>query len=149
MHSKNFQANLGRDGLTHYMLELIHTHWICRWVCRIKWKYVPIVDMHNVCYHMEDKTGRNTVTSVGGIVFLLCGLNYNWKNRPTFPLMHWKPATSLYLKLIERDLVVMKIEEVDAFQRKWHCLHPFVNYKKMVYTLILSKMLERLLKNAI
>ena len=44
---------LGRDGLTHNMLDLIHTHWKRRRVCKIKCKGVPTVDMDNVCRHIE------------------------------------------------------------------------------------------------
>lgn len=51
--SDNRQVNLGRDGLTHNMLDLIHTHWKRRRVCKIKCKGVPTVDMDNVCRHIE------------------------------------------------------------------------------------------------
>jgi RNA-binding protein YhbY len=44
---------LGRDGLTHNMLELIHSHWKRRRVCKIRCKGVPTVDMENVCRHIE------------------------------------------------------------------------------------------------
>lgn len=48
-----FSANLGRDGLTHNMLELIHTHWKRRRVCKVRCRGVPTVDMNNVCRHLE------------------------------------------------------------------------------------------------
>jgi len=44
---------VGRDGLTHNMLELIHSHWKRRRVCKIRCKGVPTVDMDNVCRHIE------------------------------------------------------------------------------------------------
>ena len=47
------QVNLGREGLTHNMLELIHTHWKRRRVCKVKCKGVPTVDMDNVCRVIE------------------------------------------------------------------------------------------------
>lgn len=46
-------TGLGRDGLTHNMLDLIHTHWKRRRVVKIKSKGVPTVDMDNVCRHLE------------------------------------------------------------------------------------------------
>ncbi|KAH9318610.1 hypothetical protein KI387_020379, partial [Taxus chinensis] len=47
------KVNLGRDGLTHNMLELIHTHWKRQQVCKIKCKGVPTIDMNNVCRRLE------------------------------------------------------------------------------------------------
>lgn len=45
--------DLGRDGLTHNMLELIHSHWKGQRVCKVRCKGVPTVDMNNVCRHLE------------------------------------------------------------------------------------------------
>ncbi len=45
--------DVGRDGLTHNMLDLIHQHWKRRRVCKIKCKGVPTVDMDNVCNKLE------------------------------------------------------------------------------------------------
>lgn len=126
----NRQVNLGRDGLTHNMLELIHTHWRRRRVCKIKCKGVPTVDMDNVCYHLEEKTGGKIIRRVGGVVYLFRGRNYNCKNRPTFPLMHWKPATPLYPKLIERAPAGITIEEADALRRKGRRLPPICKLGK-------------------
>lgn len=44
---------LGRDGLTHNMLDNIHAHWKRRRVCKIKCKGVCTVDMDNVCEQLE------------------------------------------------------------------------------------------------
>lgn len=43
----------GRDGFTHNMLELIHSHWKRRRVCKVRCKGVPTVDMDNVCRVLE------------------------------------------------------------------------------------------------
>ncbi|WJZ80796.1 hypothetical protein VitviT2T_000682 [Vitis vinifera] len=51
--SHNRQVNLGRDGLTHNMLELIHSHWKRQRVCKVWCKGVPTIDMDNVCHHLE------------------------------------------------------------------------------------------------
>lgn len=44
---------LGRDGLTHNMLELVHSHWKRQRVCKVKCKGVPTVDMNNVAKCLE------------------------------------------------------------------------------------------------
>lgn len=49
----NKQVNLGRDGLTHNMLELVHSHWRREEVCKVRCLGVPTVDMNNVCWHLE------------------------------------------------------------------------------------------------
>lgn len=95
------QVNLGRDGLTHNMLDLIHTQWKRRRVCRIKCKGVPTVDMDNVCFHVEDKTGGKIIYRHGGVLYLFRGRNYNYKDRPRIPLMLWKPISPVYPKLIQ------------------------------------------------
>lgn len=44
---------VGRDGLTHNMLELIHSHWKRQRVCKVRCRGVPTIDMNNVCRHLE------------------------------------------------------------------------------------------------
>lgn len=44
---------VGRDGLTHNMLELVHSHWRRQPVCKVRCKGVPTIDMNNICYHLE------------------------------------------------------------------------------------------------
>ncbi|KAJ0524411.1 putative RNA-binding, CRM domain, YhbY-like superfamily, CRS2-associated factor, plant [Helianthus annuus] len=50
---------LGRDGLTHNMLDNIHAHWKRRRVCKIKCKGVCTVDMDNVRLQLEVGTKYN------------------------------------------------------------------------------------------
>ncbi|THU59048.1 hypothetical protein C4D60_Mb03t20870 [Musa balbisiana] len=47
------QVNLGRDGLTHNMLNDIHNNWKNAEAVRIKCLGVPTVDMENVCTQLE------------------------------------------------------------------------------------------------
>ncbi|KAG6555815.1 hypothetical protein Mapa_002455 [Marchantia paleacea] len=93
-------VNLGRDGLTHNMLEVIHTHWKRSVCCKIKCKGVPTVDMDNVVRVLEEKTGGVVISRAGGTIYLFRGRNYQYKTRPKFPLMLWKPPTPIYPKLI-------------------------------------------------
>jgi hypothetical protein len=44
---------VGRDGLTHNMLEMVHCHWRRQEVCKVRCRGVPTVDMNNLCYHLE------------------------------------------------------------------------------------------------
>ncbi|KAL9240954.1 hypothetical protein vseg_015118 [Gypsophila vaccaria] len=97
----NRQVNLGRDGLTHNMLELVHSHWKRREVCKVKCKGVPTVDMDNVCRCIEEKTGGKIIHRAGGTVYLYRGRNYNYRLRPRLPVMLWKPAAPVYPKLIQ------------------------------------------------
>ncbi|KAH7570312.1 hypothetical protein JRO89_XS05G0084400 [Xanthoceras sorbifolium] len=75
MLSDNRQVNLGRDGLTHNMLDLVHTHWKRRRVCKVKCKGVPTIDMDNVCSRLEEKTGGKIIHRVGGVVYLFRAKN--------------------------------------------------------------------------
>uniref|UniRef100_A0A0E0MVK5 CRM domain-containing protein n=1 Tax=Oryza rufipogon TaxID=4529 RepID=A0A0E0MVK5_ORYRU len=52
--SHNRQLNIGRDGLTHNMLEMIHCHWRRQEICKVRCRGVPTVDMKNLCYHLEE-----------------------------------------------------------------------------------------------
>ncbi|KAI7737888.1 hypothetical protein M8C21_032152 [Ambrosia artemisiifolia] len=54
-HKTKTQINLGRDGLTHNMLNDIHNNWKHAEAVRIKCMGVPTVDMQNVCTQLEDK----------------------------------------------------------------------------------------------
>ncbi|XP_039034921.1 CRS2-associated factor 2, chloroplastic-like isoform X2 [Hibiscus syriacus] len=100
MLADNRQVNLGRDGLTHNMLDLIHTHWKRRRVCKIKCKGVPTVDMDNVCRHIE------------------------------YPVMLWKPATPVYPKLIQEAPEGLTKAEADQFRKKGKSLLPICKLAK-------------------
>ncbi|KAK9096833.1 hypothetical protein Sjap_022330 [Stephania japonica] len=52
-HKTPRQINLGRDGLTHNMLNEIHNHWKHAEAVRVKCLGVPTVDMKNVCSQLE------------------------------------------------------------------------------------------------
>ncbi|KAM0837494.1 hypothetical protein ACQ4PT_061613 [Festuca glaucescens] len=96
------QLNMGRDGLTHNMLENIHAHWKRKRVCKIRCKGVCTVDMDNVCQQLEEKVGGKVIYRQGGVIFLFRGRNYNYRTRPVFPLMLWKPAAPVYPRLVKR-----------------------------------------------
>ncbi|XP_057836964.2 CRS2-associated factor 1, chloroplastic isoform X2 [Cryptomeria japonica] len=124
------QLNIGRDGLTHNMLENIHAHWKRRRVCKIKCKGVATVDMDNVCNQLEDKTGGKIIHRDGGAVYLFRGRNYNYKTRPVFPMMLWKPAAAVYPRLIERAPEGLSIDEANELRKKGRSLLPICKLGK-------------------
>ncbi|KAJ7296190.1 hypothetical protein O6H91_Y138600 [Diphasiastrum complanatum] len=124
------QINLGRDGLVHNMLDLIHCHWKRRRVIKIKCKGVPTVDMDNVCYHVEDKSGGKIIHRAGGAMYLFRGRNYNTKYRPQIPLMLWKPAAPIYPKLIVPAPGGLTKEEADAMRKRGRKVQPICKLAK-------------------
>ncbi|XP_061353595.1 CRS2-associated factor 2, chloroplastic isoform X2 [Gastrolobium bilobum] len=135
MLSYNRQVNLGRDGLTHNMLELIHSHWKRSRVCKVRCKGVPTVDMDNVCHHIEEKTGGEIIHRVGGVVYLFRGRNYNYRTRPQYPVMLWKPAAPVYPKLIQDAPGGLTKAEADELRMKGKSLLPICKLAKNgVYT---------------
>uniref|UniRef100_A0A5B7BT68 CRM domain-containing protein n=1 Tax=Davidia involucrata TaxID=16924 RepID=A0A5B7BT68_DAVIN len=128
--SSNRQINLGRDGLTHNMLELIHTHWKRQPVCKVRCLGVPTVDMNNICRRLEEKTGGKIIHRVGGVVYLFRGRNYDHHTRPQYPVMLWKPATPVYPKLIQEAPEGLTKAEADELRMKGKDLLPICKLRK-------------------
>ncbi|XP_026447697.1 CRS2-associated factor 1, chloroplastic-like [Papaver somniferum] len=124
------QLNMGRDGLTHNMLENIHAHWKRRRVCKIKCKGVCTVDMENVCEQLEDKTGGKIIYRRGGVLFLFRGRNYNYKSRPRYPLMLWKPVSPVYPRLIKQTPEGLTLEEATEMRKTGRQLQPICKLGK-------------------
>ncbi|XP_062197937.1 CRS2-associated factor 2, chloroplastic-like [Phragmites australis] len=128
--SHNRQLNIGRDGLTHNMLEMIHCHWRRQEICKVRCRGVPTVDMNNLCYHLEEKSGGKVIHRVGGVIFLYRGRHYDPRTRPRYPLMLWKPATPVFPKLIKEVPEGLTKEEADEMRRKGHDLLPICKLAK-------------------
>lgn len=124
------QLNIGRDGLTHNMLDNIHAHWKRRRVCKIKCKGVCTVDMNNVCQQLEEKTGGKIIYNRGGVIYLFRGRNYNYRSRPRFPLMLWKPVTPVYPRLIQRVPEGVTLEEATEMRKRGRDLAPICKLAK-------------------
>lgn len=112
------QINLGRDGLTHNMLNDIHNHWKHAEAIRIKCMGVPTIDMKNVCTQIEDKTFGKIIHRHGGLLVLYRGRNYKPKKRPVIPLMLWKPQEPVYPKLIRTTIEGLSIEETKEIRKR-------------------------------
>ncbi|KNA11888.1 hypothetical protein SOVF_130640 isoform B [Spinacia oleracea] len=124
------QLNMGRDGLTHNMLDNIHAHWKRRRVCKIKCKGVCTVDMDNVCQQLEERTGGKIIYHRGGTVYLFRGRNYNFKTRPRFPLMLWKPVTPVYPRLVERVPEGLTLDTANDMRKRGRELIPICKLGK-------------------
>ncbi|KAL2547014.1 CRS2-associated factor 2 [Forsythia ovata] len=124
------KVNLGRDGLTHNMLELIHTHWRRQPVCKVRCLGVPTVDMDNICCRLEEKTGGKIINRVGGVVYLFRGRNYDHRKRPQLPVMLWKPAAPVYPKLIQEAPEGLTKEEAEELRNKGKSLLPICKLAK-------------------
>ncbi|EYU22508.1 hypothetical protein ABFS82_05G017600 [Erythranthe guttata] len=128
--SSNKQVNLGRDGLTHNMLELIHSHWRRQPVCKVRCLGVPTVDMDNICRRLEEKSGGKIIHRVGGVLYLFCGRNYDFRKRPQLPLMLWKPAAPVYPKLIQDAPEGLTKKEADELRTRGKTLLPICKLGK-------------------
>lgn len=124
------QLNMGRDGLTHNMLNNIHDLWKRRRVCKIKCKGVCTVDMDNVCEQLEEKIGGKVIYRRGGVIFLFRGRNYNHRTRPRFPLMLWKPVAPVYPRLIQQVPEGLTLKEATEMRRKGRELLPICKLGK-------------------
>lgn len=112
------QINLGRDGLTHNMLDVIHNHWKHAEAVRIKCMGVPTVDMKNICTHLEDKTFGKIIHRHGGLLILYRGRYYKPSRRPVVPLMLWKPQEPVYPRLIKTTIEGLSIEETKEMRKR-------------------------------
>lgn len=117
-HKTKRQVNLGRDGLTHNMLNDIHNNWKHSEAVRIKCMGVPTVDMKNVCTQLEDKTFGKIIHRHGGLLVLYRGRNYHPKKRPVIPLMLWKPHEPVYPRLIKTTIDGLSIEETKEMRKR-------------------------------
>ncbi|XP_030511448.2 CRS2-associated factor 1, mitochondrial [Rhodamnia argentea] len=117
-HRTKRQINLGRDGLTHNMLNDIHNHWRRAEAVRVKCMGLPTVDMKNVCFQLEDKTFGKIIHRHGGQLVLYRGRNYSSKRRPAIPLMLWKPHEPIYPRLIKTTIEGLSIEETKEMRKK-------------------------------
>ncbi|CAN6284552.1 unnamed protein product [Urochloa humidicola] len=139
----NRQLNMGRDGLTHNMLENIHSHWKRKRVCKIRCKGVCTVDMDNVCQQLEEKVGGKVIHRQGGVIFLFRGRNYNYRTRPSFPLMLWKPVAPVYPRLVKQVPDGLTLDEATEMRTRGRQLPPICKLgKNGVYVNLVKQVRE-------
>ncbi|KAK6149299.1 hypothetical protein DH2020_016824 [Rehmannia glutinosa] len=105
------QINLGKGGVTHNTLEDIHNHWKRAEAVRIKCLGVPTLDMDNICFHLEDKSGGKIIYRHINTLLLYRGRNYDPGKRPQIPIMLWKPYAPIYPKLVKNVADGLTFEE--------------------------------------
>ncbi|KAL7601500.1 hypothetical protein Lser_V15G20986 [Lactuca serriola] len=127
------QINLGKGGVTHNMIDDIHNHWKKAEGVRIKCLGIPTLDMDNVCYHLEDKTGGKIIYRQINIVLLYRGRNYNSKNRPLVPLMRWKPYPSIYPKIIKNVADGLTFEETKEMRNRGLSYPPLIRLMREAF----------------
>jgi RNA-binding protein YhbY len=112
------------------MLENIHSHWKRKRVCKIKCKGVCTVDMDNVCQQLEEKVGGKVIHHQGGVIFLFRGRNYNYRTRPIYPLMLWKPAAPVYPRLVKKIPDGLTPDEAEDMRKRGRQLPPICKLGK-------------------
>lgn len=73
---------------------------------------------------LQDRTGGRIIYRRGGSVYLFRGRNYNYKTRPRFPLMLWKPVTPVYPRLVKRVPDGLTLEQATEMRKKGRELMP-------------------------
>ncbi|MCO5610262.1 hypothetical protein L7F22_064498 [Adiantum nelumboides] len=129
-HVEKRQVNLGRDGLTHNMLHLIHAHWKARPVCRIKCRGAPTLDMDNVCFHVEDKTGGQIIYRTGCVLYVFRGRHYSYRQRPVMPLMLYRPSSPVYPKLVPQAPAGLTVEEARQLRILGQKVKPLIKLRR-------------------
>ncbi|KAK7309973.1 hypothetical protein RJT34_07140 [Clitoria ternatea] len=137
------QINLGKEGVTHNMLDDIHNHWKKAEAVRIKCLGVPTLDMDNVCFHLEDKSGGKIIYRNINILLLYRGRNYDPKNRPVIPLMLWKPYPPIYPRLVKNVIYGLTYEETKEMRNKGLNSHPLMKLSRNgVYVNVVERVRE-------
>ncbi|KAL3632183.1 hypothetical protein CASFOL_025167 [Castilleja foliolosa] len=112
------QINLGKGGVTHNTLEDIHNHWKRAEAVRIKCLGVPTLDMDNICFHLEDKSGGKIIYRRMNILVIYRGRNYDHTKRPKIPIMLWKPRAPIYPKLVKNVADGLTFEETKEMRNR-------------------------------
>ncbi|XP_076948302.1 CRS2-associated factor 2, mitochondrial-like [Bidens hawaiensis] len=137
------QLNLGKGGVTHNMIDDIHNHWKKAEAVRIKCLGVPTLDMDNLCFHLEDKSGGKIIYRQINILLLYRGRNYNPKSRPLIPLMLWKPYPPIYPKLIKNAADGLTFEETKEMRNRGLNSPPVIKLTRNgVYVNVVEKVRE-------
>lgn len=83
-----------------------------------------------MCQLFQEKTGGKIIHRVGGVLYLFRGRNYNYRTRPQYPVMLWKPAAPVYPKLIQEAPEGLTKEEANELRMKGKNLLPICKLGK-------------------
>ena len=73
---------------------------------------------------LQERTGGKIIYGKGGVLFLFRGRNYNYRTRPRFPLMLWKPIPPVYPRLVRQVPEGLTMEEATEMRNKGQKLIP-------------------------
>ncbi|XP_039156675.1 CRS2-associated factor 2, mitochondrial-like [Eucalyptus grandis] len=138
----------GKGGVTHNMLDDIHNHWKRAEAVRIKSLGVPTLDMDNVCFHLEDKSGGKIIYRNINILLLYRGRHYDLKQRPVIPLILWKllrdqPSAPIYPKLVKNVAEGLTFEETKEMRNRGLNSPPLTKLtRNVVYVNVVEKVRE-------
>ncbi|KEH16408.1 putative RNA-binding, CRM domain-containing protein [Medicago truncatula] len=139
------QINLGKGGVTHNTLDDIHNHWKKAEAVRIKCLGVPTLDMDNICFHLEDKSGGKIIYRNMNILILYRGRHYDPNNRPVIPLMLWKPYAPIYPKLVKNVIEGLTHEKTKELRNMGLNSHPLMKLTRNgVYVNVVERVREAL-----
>ncbi|XP_068638817.1 CRS2-associated factor 2, mitochondrial [Aristolochia californica] len=137
------QINIGKGGVTHNMLDDIHNHWKRAEAVRIKCLGVPTLDMDNVCFHLEEKTGGKIIYRHINILILYRGRNHDPQKRPSIPLMLWKPRAPVYPRLVKNVADGLTFEETKEMRNRGLNAQPLMKLTRNgVYVNVVAKVQE-------
>eukprot|EP00250_Pteridium_aquilinum_P016984 c23395_g2_i1 orf=148-1905(+) len=127
------QINIGRDGLTHNLLICFYEYWTRERLVRVKCKGVSTVDMDNVIFQIEDKSGGKVIHRAGGTLHVFRGRYYNNRDRPNIPKMLWRPHSPIYPKLVTQKPGGLKLQEANALRKRGREILPLCKLAKNGY----------------
>ncbi|KAI5060164.1 hypothetical protein GOP47_0024584 [Adiantum capillus-veneris] len=127
------QLNIGRDGLTHNLLICFYDYWTRERMVRVKCMGVATVDMDNMIFQIEDKTGGKVIHRAGGTLHVFRGRYYNNKDRPFIPRMLWRPHSPIYPKLVTDAPGGLKRQAANALRKRGRELLPVCRLAKNGY----------------
>lgn len=82
---------------------------------------------------LQERTGGKIIYHRGGTVYLFRGRNYNFKTRPRFPLMLWKPVTPVYPRLVERVPEGLTLDTANDMRKRGRELIPICKLGMFVF----------------
>ena len=109
---------LFHDSSTSQTFPFLDYNYVCD--CQLSIVY----NLWVVNYEWQERPWGKVISSKGGVIYLFRGRNYNYRTRPRFPLMLWKPIPPVYPRLIQRVPQGLTLEEATEMRKKGRKLIP-------------------------
>lgn len=92
-------------------------------------------NIFTIKFSFQEKTGGKVIHRQGGSIFLFRGRHYNYKDRPRYPLMLWRPISPVYPRLVKRVPDGLTLEEANELRKRGRDIPPILKLGTM-YTFI-------------